>query len=141
MYIPLQRAVPKTFDKSMENLAAKIEAKQDAIKDAEKKFKSAKKAYKNGGSQAEKANLEKCKKTLERLMEQLEKLEIQRTDKDENKTIALGTSKLNYLDPRISVSWCKKHEVPIEKVYNKTQREKFRWAIDMIMNTEEEYHF
>merc|ERR1712241_510961 len=123
-----QRAVPKTFDKSMENLAAKIEAKQDAIKEAEKKFKSAKKAYKNGGSQTEKANLEKAKKAIERLMEQLEK---QRTDKDENKTIALGTSKLNYLDPRISVAWCKKHEVPIEKVYNKTQREKFRWAIDM----------
>ena len=31
-------------------------------------------------------------------------------------TIALGTSKLNYLDPRISVQWCKTHEVPIEKV-------------------------
>merc|ERR1719419_1794214 len=136
-----QRAVPKTFDKSMENLAGKIEAKQDAIKEAEKKFKSAKKAYKNGGSQAEKSNLEKAKKTIERLMEQLEKLEIQRTDRDENKTIALGTSKLNYLDPRISVAWCKKHEVPIEKVYNKTQREKFRWAIDMIMNDDEEYHF
>jgi len=136
-----QRAVPKTHDKSMENLAAKIEAKQDAIKDAEKKFKSAKKAYKNGGSSGEKANLEKCKKAIERLMEQLEKLEIQRTDKDENKTIALGTSKLNYLDPRISVAWCKKHEVPIEKVYNKTQREKFRWAIDMIMGDDEEYTF
>ena len=92
--------MPKTHDKSMENLAAKIEAKQDAIKDAEKKFKSAKKAYKNGGTAGDKANLEKCKKALERLMEQLEKLEIQRTDKDENKTIALGTSKLNYLDPR-----------------------------------------
>merc|ERR1712241_814248 len=131
-----QRAVPKTFDKSMENLAAKIEAKQDAIKEAEKKFKSAKKAYKNGGSQTEKAN-----KAIERLMEQLEKLEIQRTDKDENKTIALGTSKLNYLDPRISVAWCKKQEVPIEKVYNKTQREKFRWAIDMIMNSDEEFVF
>ena len=26
---------------------------------------------------------------------------------------------------------CKKWEVPIEKVYNKTQREKFAWAIDM----------
>ena len=86
----------------MENLAAKIEAKQDAIKDAEKKFKSAKEAYKNGGTAGDKANLEKCKKALERLMEQLEKLEIQRTDKDENKTIALGTSKLNYLDPRYS---------------------------------------
>ena len=55
----------------------------------------------------------------------------QAVDKEENKTIALGTSKLNYLDPRISVAWCKKFDVPIEKVYNKTQREKFRWAIDM----------
>lgn len=26
---------------------------------------------------------------------------------------------------------CKKHDVPLEKVYNKTQRAKFRWAIDM----------
>ena len=49
----------------------------------------------------------------------------------ENKEIALGTSKLNYLDPRISVAWCKKWDVPTEKVYNKTQREKFAWAIDM----------
>ena len=115
----------------MENLQGKIEAKQDAIKEAQKQVKSAKKATKNGGNSADKAILEKKKKMLERLLEQLEKLEIQRTDKDENKTIALGTSKLNYLDPRISVAWCKKHEVPIEKVYNKTQREKFRWAIDM----------
>lgn len=44
-------------------------------------------------------------KQLERLKEQLKKLELQETDRDENKTIALGTSKLNYLDPRISVAW------------------------------------
>lgn len=28
-----------------------------------------------------------------------------KTDKEEGKEIALGTSKLNYLDPRISVAW------------------------------------
>jgi hypothetical protein len=77
-------------------------------------------------------------KTLEKLRESLKKLEIQVTDKDENKDIALGTSKLNYLDPRISVAWCKKYQVPIEKIYSKTQREKFRWAIDMATA---EYHF
>ncbi len=49
----------------------------------------------------------------------------------ENKEIALSTSKLNYLDPRISVAWCKKYAVPLEKVYNKSQRDKFAWAIDM----------
>jgi len=48
---------------------------------------------------------EKKKKSYERLEEQLTKLEVQATDKDENKEIALGTSKLNYLDPRISVAW------------------------------------
>lgn len=29
-------------------------------------------------------------------------------------------------------------EVPIEKIYNKTQREKFAWAIDM---TEDDFEF
>ncbi len=65
-------------------------------------------------------------------------MEMQVTDKEENKDIALGTSKLNYLDPRISVAWCKKFQVPIEKVYSKTQRDKFRWAIDMATA---DYHF
>jgi len=133
-----QRAVPKTHDKAMENLDQKLEAKQEAIKKAEKELKHAKKAAKNGGDRAEH---DKKKKAVQKLLEQLEKLEIQKTDKHENKTIALGTSKLNYLDPRISVQWCKTHEVPIEKVYTKTHREKFRWAIDMIMNDDEVFHF
>lgn len=33
---------------------------------------------------------------------------------------------------------CKKWGVPIEKIYNKTQREKFAWAIDM---ADEDYEF
>lgn len=57
------------------------------------------------GSVKEKINADKKAKQLERLKEQLKKLELQETDRDENKTIALGTSKLNYLDPRISVAW------------------------------------
>lgn len=68
---------------------------------------------------------------LDKAKEALKKLELQITDKEENKDIALGTSKLNYLDPRISVAWCKKHNVDLSKVYSKTSREKFRWAIDM----------
>lgn len=125
-----QRSIPKSHQKSMEKLKEKIEAKKDAIKDAERQVKDAQRDAKHG-SVKEKTVYEKKKKQLERLREQLTKLEIQETDRDENKTIALGTSKLNYLDPRISVAWCKKYDVPIEKIYNKTQRDKFRWAIDM----------
>ena len=73
---------------------------------------SAKKAYKGGSG--DKGTMEKKKKAVERLMEQLNKLETQQVDKEENKTIALGTSKLNYLDPRISVTWCKKFDVGME---------------------------
>ena len=75
---------------------------------------------------------------MEKLRDGLRKMEIQVTDKEENKDIALGTSKLNYLDPRISVAWCKRNNVPVEKIYSKTQRDKFRWAIDMATA---DYHF
>ncbi|XP_044580044.1 DNA topoisomerase I, mitochondrial isoform X3 [Cotesia glomerata] len=125
-----QRSVPKGHDKSMENLNAKIEAKKEAIKEAEGQVKDTKREAKHGSMKAKDAH-DKAKKKLEKLKEQLTKLEVQRTDRDENKAIALGTSKLNYLDPRITVAWCKKNDVPIEKIYNKTQRDKFRWAIDM----------
>ncbi|CAG0899093.1 unnamed protein product [Darwinula stevensoni] len=126
-----QRSAPKSHAKSMENLANKIQAKKEAVKEAEKELKNAKKAYKDSRAQKDKVVLDKKEKALERLKEQLHKLNVQAMDKEEGKEIALGTSKLNYLDPRISVAWCKKHNVPIEKVYNKTQRQKFRWAIDM----------
>lgn len=45
------------------------------------------------------------RKAVQRIEEQLMKLQVQATDREENKQIALGTSKLNYLDPRISVAW------------------------------------
>ncbi len=44
--------------------------------------------------------------------------------------ISTNTSKVNYLDPRITVSWAKKGQVPIEKLYNKTQLQKFIWAME-----------
>lgn len=49
--------------------------------------------------------VEKKKKAVQRCEEQLLKMEVQATDREENKQIALGTSKLNYLDPRITVAW------------------------------------
>lgn len=119
-----QRAPPKTHDKQMEGLETKISDKQKQLKEAKKELKQAKK-------DKDDKNKDKFKKKVTTLEGQLHKLEIQRKDKSENKTIALGTSKLNYLDPRITVAWCKRYDVPIEKLYNKTQREKFLWAIDM----------
>jgi len=133
-----QRAVPKTFAKSMENMQAKLQEKKDLISEAEKELKKAKSDLKNLKTLVAKKKYESKQNQLEKAKDALKKLELQVTDKEENKDIALGTSKLNYLDPRISVAWCKKHNVDISKVYSKTQREKFRWAIDMATS---DYHF
>ncbi|NXV68969.1 TOP1 topoisomerase, partial [Molothrus ater] len=133
-----QRAPPKTFEKSMMNLQSKIDAKKEQLADARRELKSAKADAKIRRDEKSKKTVESKKKAVQRIEEQLMKLEVQATDREENKQIALGTSKLNYLDPRISVAWCKKWGIPIEKIYNKTQREKFAWAIDM---AEEDYEF
>ncbi len=80
--------------------------------------------------------------------------------KDENKAVSLSTAKINYMDPRITVAWCKRvrarghahtharththshtrapqNEVPIEKVFARTLRDKFPWA----MATEPDWTF
>ncbi|RZC94327.1 hypothetical protein C5167_031287, partial [Papaver somniferum] len=56
----------------------------------------------------------KINKTYERI----EKMERDISAKEELKTVALGTSKINYLDPRISI-------------FNKSLLAKFAWAIDV----------
>ena len=52
-------------------------------------------------------------------------------EKDKYSHLALGTSKLNYIDPRITIAFLKKHNIPIEKYFNIAQMSKFKWAMDV----------
>ena len=38
----------------------------------------------------------------------------------------------NYIDPRLTVVFAKKYNVPIEKFFSKTLRDKFNWAIKSV---------
>lgn len=49
--------------------------------------------------------LDKMERKIKKLEEEIMKLNFKKIEKEENKTIAMDTSKINYLDPRISVSW------------------------------------
>ena len=80
---------------------------------------------------------DKVVKIITNLKEKIKKMEIKLKQREDNKQIALGTSKLNYMDPRITVGWCKKYEVPIDKVFSKSIRDKFPWA----MYTDPNYKF
>ncbi len=92
-----------------------------------------------------KSNKVEGKGTVEKLRAQVEKLEtrvttmrMQLKDKEDNSSVALGTSKMNYIDPRLTVKFSKKYDVPIEKLFTKTLRDKFQWAIQ---SADEDWEF
>jgi len=66
---------------------------------------------------------------MEKLRVRIDAINTQMQVKEDLKTVALGTSKINYLDPRITVAWCTKHSVPLEKIFNKSLLNKFPWAM------------
>lgn len=73
---------------------------------------------------------EKLKAQVDKLDERIKNTSLQLKDKEENSTVSLGTSKMNYIDPRLTVMFAKKYDVPIEKLFTKTLRDKFAWAIE-----------
>ncbi|KAI2613975.1 uncharacterized protein GGS25DRAFT_469870, partial [Hypoxylon fragiforme] len=76
--------------------------------------------------------VEKIEGNIQKIEERIRTMELQAADRDGNKEVALGTSKINYIDPRLTVVFAKKFDVPIEKFFSKTLREKFNWAIKSV---------
>eukprot|EP00955_Chlamydomonas_euryale_P086189 364197-Chlamydomonas_euryale.AAC.33 len=74
---------------------------------------------------------------IARKKEAIQKKQLQAAVKEDLKMVALGTSKINYMDPRITIAWCKRNDVPIEKIFNKSLLGKFSWA----METEPDFVF
>jgi DNA topoisomerase-1 len=140
--IPLKKDDKDEVDKLQDKLKSLVKKKENAKSDSEK-INAAEMV------EAAKANLKldqkrrfldkhmfKTKPTVDSIdsrikqwNESIRKMEVDIRNRDENKEVALGTSKINYMDPRISVAWCKRCEVPIDKVFAKTLRDKFNWAM------------
>lgn len=131
-----QRAVPKSHDDTI----AKMQTALDDVKKHEAALEKHLKFFKGKNALATKkgceingfkmpTNREATQKKLNdvkvRIVEQDRKIRM----KDDNKTVSLGTSKVNYMDPRISVAFCKKRELQIEKIFPKSTRIKFPWAM------------
>lgn len=71
------------------------------------------------------------KNKTDKQKEQLKMLKIKKELKKDIKDLSLGTSRTNYIDPRITVSFFKKHNLNIEKVFTKNLLNKFDWAKDV----------
>ncbi|KAH7329274.1 hypothetical protein B0I35DRAFT_419826 [Stachybotrys elegans] len=137
--------ITKKFEKDNEKLKAnkekpmpekELKERLTEVKELEAKFK---KENKTGKVVAEGKGptVEKYMTAIEKLDERVRTLELQAEDRDGNKEVALGTSKINYIDPRLTVVFAKKFDVPIEKFFSKTLRDKFRWAIKSVENTDD----
>jgi len=130
-----QRAVSKSHDSQMTKLNEKIDELQAQMDELKTDLGKAKRGKPLGNDKdgKPKRNLppEAIEKKITSIESKIEKMEMDKKTKEDLKTVALGTSKINYLDPRITVAWCKTHEVPIEKIFSKTILAKFGWAMDV----------
>ena len=123
---------------------AAVVEKQEKLK----KLENLQKAYKTGKelkgylqklSQEKGApkNADACKSSIAKIKERIGKEEVKIQAREDNKSVALGTSRINYMDPRITISWCKVKDVPIEKIFQANLQAKFNWA----MGNEPEWKF
>ncbi|CAH9103069.1 unnamed protein product [Cuscuta epithymum] len=130
-----QRSVSKTHDVQISRLNNKIEELKGILDELKTDLTRAKKGKPPSKTEdgKTKRNLapEALQKKIDQTIVKIDRMEKQIETKEDMKTVALGTSKTNYLDPRITVAWCKRNEVPIEKVFNKSLLAKFAWAMDV----------
>ncbi|CAN1790383.1 DNA topoisomerase 1 beta [Linum perenne] len=130
-----QRTVSKSHDSQMMRLTERIDTAKKEVEelkiDLERSRKGKPPLKGADGKQKRNLNPEAIEKKIASAKQKIEKYEMDMKTKEDLKTVALGTSKINYLDPRITVAWCKRHEVPIEKIFNKSLLAKFAWAMDV----------
>ncbi|PSR96262.1 DNA topoisomerase 1 alpha like [Actinidia chinensis var. chinensis] len=130
-----QRTVSKSHSAQISKLNEKIEELKGTIDELKTDLVRAKKGKpplkSPDGKSKKNLNPEALERKIAQTTAKIEKMERDKETKEDLKTVALGTSKINYLDPRISVAWCKRHEVPIEKIFNKSLLAKFAWAMDV----------
>ena len=68
---------------------------------------------------------------IEIIRKKIKKLRLKKELKSDTGSLSLGTSKTNYIDPRVIVAYAKHFNIPIEKFFTKVLQEKFKWAMDV----------
>ena len=138
--------IQKKFEKDNEKLKAEGEKEMkpkelnerlEVVKELEQKFKKENKT-KKVEAEGKSPSIDKLETNIEKAEQRVHTMSTQALDKESNKEVALGTSKINYIDPRLTVVFTKKFNVPIEKFFSKTLREKFQWAVE---STTEDWQF
>jgi DNA topoisomerase-1 len=103
----------KAVNTSLETALIAIDEKIKELKDKKKKYE-----------ESDKDNKDKIKK----IESKIKTLKLKKETKQKMKNVSLGTSKNNYIDPRIIFSFIKRFEIPPEKLFTKVLIKRFEWA-------------
>lgn len=121
-----QKNVSKSFNDQLGALKSKINEYKDKKYSLIEKRKELEK-----DKSANKDKIKKINDKLDKIKSKIKEYEAKKDIKLEMKNLSLGTSKTNYIDPRITVAFFKKHNIPIDKIFSQTLRDKFFWAMDV----------
>ena len=121
-----QKNISKSFNEQIDKIDDRIQQLKQKKKDLDKEKE---KINKEDKESIKKIN-EKINKTKDKITEAENKKDL----KMELKNLSLTTSKTNYIDPRITIAFFKKHKLPLEKIFSQTLRDKFFWAMDIPEN-------
>ncbi|GHJ84710.1 hypothetical protein NliqN6_1112 [Naganishia liquefaciens] len=134
----LDTSIDKATKKFEKDNAKAVENKEEpqpesALKEKIKELKAENakiiKERKAKKADAGRADVDKILTQIKKMDDRIDAFKVSLEDRESNKTVALGTSKINYIDPRLTVAWAKKHDVPLEKLFSKTLLTKFPWAV------------
>ena len=123
-----QKAVSKNFSARMDKINAQIQSQELKIKLLRKRLREAKKSK----TQKEKKQ-KKVEATTSRLAKEKLKLEMLKRKKQSTvnlKSISLDTSRTNYIDPRISFAFARKHRFDPAQFFSTALQQRFEWAQD-----------
>jgi DNA topoisomerase-1 len=100
------------------NVSVNLEKSVETIDNTIDKLKEKKKKTKN-------------KDKLKLINAKLVTLKMKKDTKIKQKNVSLGTSKNNYIDPRIIFAYQKKYNIPQDKLFNTALITRFEWASDV----------
>jgi DNA topoisomerase-1 len=116
-----QKNVSKSFNEQVSKINDKIKELKNKKRELEKEYSDTENKEKR----------KKIKEKINKIKSQIKLTENKKELKVELKNLSLTTSKTNYIDPRITIAFFKKHNLPLEKIFTKTLIDKFFWAMDV----------
>jgi DNA topoisomerase-1 len=101
----------KNVDKSIDNTLNKIDDRLKELKKKKTKYQE-----------------KKLNEKVNKIDAKIKSLKLKKETKLKMKNVSLGTSKNNYIDPRIIFSFIKRFEIPPEKLFTQSLLKRFEWA-------------